>query len=302
MKLSINQANACHLFGTEEGLRLIKEAGFDNVDWDFTEYDPAAPIMPREYRAVFAELAELLKAVGLGCDETHSPYPTSYCPTLFHYGEEMDMADPRFAAYPKAFEASAILGATRTVLHPQAVPQGGGTKEYMDYNYAFYKKLEPYAREYGVKIGIENLEKISGNMYKAAWQEELLDRLDSEQFYALVDLGHAASSETTPEAHLRALSPGRVQGLHFHDFNGKVPHVMPGLGVSDWDAVALALAEIGYEGDIAFEAGETYYRFPKTLIPAALKFAAESGRVFIRKFEREKERLRGLSETGTNLP
>ena len=291
MKLSIDQASLCHMYGVEDGLKLIKSVGFENVDWDFCEFNVKAPIIPEDYRTRFAEIRALLREIGLGCDETHSPYPASYAPTLFHYGDEMTMSNPRFAAYAKAFEASAILGATKTVLHPLAVPQGGGTKEYMDYNYTFYKTLEPYAKEFGIRIGVENLEKISGNLYKVEWQEEMLDRLDSEQFYALVDLGHAASSDTTPDAHLRGLTRGRVQGLHFHDFNTQEPHIVPGFGVSDWDAVARTLAELGYEGDIAFEVGGTYRRFPRSLIPAALRFAVESGRVFVRKFERERAKL-----------
>lgn len=296
MKLSMNQASLCRMFGLEGGLKLIKEVGFENVDWDFCQYDIKSPIIPEDYRMRFAEIRELLREIGLGCDETHSPYPASYAPTLFHYGDEMTPTNPRFAAYAKAFEATAILGATKTVLHPLAVPQGGGTKEYMDYNYTFYKTLEPYAKEFGVKIGVENLEKTSGNLYKVEWQEEMLDRLDSEQFYALVDLGHAASSDTTPDAHLRGLTRGRVQGLHFHDFNTQEPHIVPSFGVSDWDAVAKTLAELGYEGDIAFEVEGTYQRFPKSLIPEALRFTVKSGRIFVRKYERERAYIKNQQD------
>ena len=268
----------------------MKELGFDSIDYTFIGSGLKTIQFPDDFREQMARVANLLKEIGLGCDETHSPILTRACPQTFHFGEEMDMSNAHFADMIHALEATAILGAKQSVYHGLAVPDGGDSQQYIEFNYAYFKALEPYAKKFGVKIGIENLEKISGNLYKVEWHDRLLDLLDSDQFYAHVDLGHAAASETTPDEFLRGLKRGRVQGLHFHDFNTQEAHVIPGLGITDWDKVAVALAEIGYEGDLTMEVS-THMAFPRTLLPAALRFTAESGKAFIRKFEKAKKDL-----------
>ena len=290
MKLSLDHGAICHLFGLEAGLRLIREVGFDAIDYSFGCRDPKGTFFPEDFRETMAQRAALIREIGLDCFQTHSPIPVSTGPKIIHYGEALDLSNPRFANMVYTLEATALLGAKQSVFHGLAVPEGGGSQQYMDFNCAYFKALEPYAKEYGVKIGIENLEKISGNLYKVEWQNRLLDLLDSPQFFAIVDLGHAAASETTPDAHLRALTRGRVQGLHFHDFNTQAAHIVPGLGVTDWDAVATALAEIGYEGNLTMEV-ITHRQFPKTIVPTALRFTAEAGKAFIRKFEAAKAAL-----------
>lgn len=290
MKLSINHGGICRAMGLEAGLRYLKEIGFDSIDYTFIEKGKQTVIFTEDFRQRIADTAALLKEIGLGCNETHSPIPVSYGPPTIHFGEALDESNPHFMDMVYTLEASALLGATQSVYHGLAVPDGGASDQYMEFNRAYFKALEPYAKEYGVKIGIENLEKISGNLYKVEWVDQLLDLLDSDQFYAHVDLGHAAASETTPDAFLRGLKRGRVKGLHFHDFNTQEAHVVPGLGVTDWDKVAVALAEIGYEGDLTMEVS-THMKFPRTLLPAALRFTAESGKIFIRKFEKAKENL-----------
>ena len=287
MKLSIDHVAICHMYGMENGLRMIKEAGFDNIDYAFLRFDRKDVLFPKNFPETMKQTAELLKETGLGCNQTHSPIPVSYGPKTIHFGETLDLSNMHFADMVHTLEATALLGAKQSVFHGLAVPCGGDSEQYMDFNYKYFKALEPYAEEYGVKIGIENLEKTSGNLYRAKWQNELLDRLDSSRFYALVDLGHAAASETTPDEHLREIKRGRVQGLHFHDFNTVEAHVTPGLGVTDWDKVAEALAEIGYEGDLTMEV-TTHRKFPKSLIPTAFKLTAEAGKAFVRKFEKAK--------------
>jgi len=290
MKLSLDHGAICRLFGLEAGLQLIRNVGFDAIDYSFGCNDVKGKLFPENFRDTMRETADLLQKIGLGCNQTHSPIPVSTGPKILHFGEALDLSNPHFADMVRALEASALLGAKQSVYHGLAVPEGGSSQQYMDFNCAYFKALEPYAREYGIRIGIENLEKISGNLYKAEWQNRLLDLLDSPQFFAIVDLGHAAASETTPDAHLRALTRGRVQGLHFHDFNTQIAHVTPGLGSTDWDAVAAALAEIGYDGDLTMEV-ITHRQFPKSIIPTALQFTADAGRIFVRKFEAAKAAL-----------
>ena len=71
--------------------------------------------------------------------------------------------------------------------------------------------------------------------------------------------------------------------------------MVPGLGITDWDKVAVALAEIGYEKDLTIEV-TTHSSFPRNIFPTALKFTAESGKAFVRKFEKAKKELNATKE------
>jgi len=291
MKLSIDHAFICRKFGLKEGLTLIKKAGFDGIDYSFCEFTPKAVIFPDDFRQNMKDLAETLKEIGLYCEQTYAPFQTFDGPQVFHFGEEMTMSNPHFADMVYSLEATALLGAKQCVYRGLAVPKGGYSEQYMDFNYSFFKALEPFAKEYGVKIGIANSDKKSGNLYKAQWQDDLLKKLDSPVFYAFVDIGNAAASDTTPDVYLRNVNYEQVQGICFHDFNTQEVNVIPGLGETDWTQVAVALAEIGYKGNLHMKVS-TYELLPDQVIPTALDFAAESGRVFIRMFEKANNALK----------
>ena len=69
---------------------------------------------------------------------------------------------------------------------------------------------------------------------------------------------------------------GPVVDIRFD--TGKLPDLL--------DAV-----EIDYDGDLTMEAS-TYLRFPQTVIPEALRFTAESGKLFVSKFEEAKKQVK----------
>ena len=48
-----------------------------------------------------------------------------------------------------------------------------------------------------------------------------------------------------------------------------------------------ALAEIGYKGDLTFEADNFMKNNPKELIPECEKFMVQTGRTLIKKFKEE---------------
>ena len=290
MKLSVVHAPVCRIFGLEKALQIIKNAGFDRIDYDFICYDKKGQFFPDGYQEQMRKTAELLKQAGLQCDQTHAPAPFDQGPLTIHFGEATEKSNPHFADMIRSLEATALLGASRCVFQCLPVPDGSDSAQFMECNTAYFQALEPYAAACGVKIGIENLEKEAGNLWQAELQNKLLERLGTAHFYALVNLGHAAASETTPDAHLAKLQPEFVQGLVFHDYNTQTDHVVPGLGITDWDKAAEELARMNYQGDLTLDC-TTYLRFPETVIPAGLRFAAASGRLFVRKKEAAARRL-----------
>ena len=73
-----------------------------------------------------------------------------------------------------------------------------------------------------------------------------------------------------------------VKCVHIHEVDGikdrhTVPFTYP--GVMDWEDIAAAMREIGYEGTVNFEIGGNYYdRFSDALMPEALRHLAAIGK------------------------
>ena len=58
---------------------------------------------------------------------------------------------------------------------------------------------------------------------------------------------------------------------------------LPGEGLLDWVAIIDTLDEIGYEGDITFEAMKFFKRFPAELLPDAARLMCAVGRHLAKK-------------------
>ena len=92
--------------------------------------------------------------------------------------------------------------------------------------------------------------------------------------------------EDLPEF-IRALGNKRLKCLHVHDVDGtNDSHTLPYFGVVQWEKVMKALAEIGYTGDLTFEADEFLRNVPTELYSDAEAFMAKTGRQLISIFEK----------------
>jgi sugar phosphate isomerase/epimerase len=56
-------------------------------------------------------------------------------------------------------------------------------------------------------------------------------------------------------------------------------HTLPYLGIINWKEVMEALGDIGYTGDITFEAHEFFANRPKELIASCAQHMAQTGKV-----------------------
>jgi sugar phosphate isomerase/epimerase len=158
----------------------------------------------------------------------------------------------------------------------------------------FYRDLLPYAKEYGVKIAIENM-----------WRNEpkrkyicpsacgtakdlarYIDTLDDDTFVACLDLGHCGLVGEEAQDAIRILGHDRLKALHVHDNNYREDtHTLPMMSMMEWDEICKALADIKYDGDFTFEADAFLRYVPKDFKPTACKFMADTGRYLISKIE-----------------
>lgn len=286
MRLSIASAYTQSKYGEKEGLKMIRDAGFDCVDYTFCGL-PAEHIFFTEKGPAYArELRAYLDEIGLVCSQAHAPFAL----------EDGDPFDPDFPAYGQilhAMEAAAILGSPSIVIH--AVTIRDRSADYVeDYNYEFYRTLEPYAEKFGIRIAIENLfntdKKRNAYFNRRLGTPELVNRmlarLNSDWFTVCLDLGHAAMTGFEPEEFLRGVIPGAITALHVQDTDYRGDrHQLPYICDLNWNGIMTALKEIGYEGDFTYEVGSYMGKMPAELYPAALSFAHAVGRHLIEIFD-----------------
>ena len=249
MKISTTTADIANVFGDELAFRMIKEAGFDAVDYAYFEN---AMLDRDDYTDFAAEQKRLLEKYSLVCGQTHAPFS-------FRYGYKMDVGCKEYARIVRSIEMSAILGASDVVVHSIGVPDG---VDEFAYNLEFYKSLIPVCERTGVRIAIENLfysprgERYFRGRFADPWElMALIDALDSPAFSICIDVGHAIITGRRPEDVIRGIRGDMLSVLHIHDNNSwDDTHLIPYFGSIDWDEVCAALAEIGYRGHMNSEA------------------------------------------------
>jgi D-psicose/D-tagatose/L-ribulose 3-epimerase len=111
------------------------------------------------------------------------------------------------------------------------------------------RPVAEYAGERGVRLGVEPLNRFETSLINTAAQAiEVVDRVDSPACGIMLDTFHMNIEEKHPAEAIRAVGPRLV---HFHACG--VDRGTPGADHTDWDAIAGALNEIGYDGAVVIE-------------------------------------------------
>ena len=177
------------------------------------------------------------------------------------------------------------------VVHPIVVAD---RKQEWELNLAMYRRLMPAARKFGVKICLENMF-TTQNVHKIARacssMDDVcryIDTLNAEAgeplFGFCYDVGHANFTGSDPTDAIRLLG-NRIGCTHIHDNNGvQDQHTLPFWGTICWEAVMKAFAQIGYTGNLSFEAGCFVNNVPEQLRPKSAAYMAEIGRYLIDRF------------------
>lgn len=280
MKVSIVHGPIRKTFGEENALKMIKNAGFDTIDYSFDTREGEEYYLGENHRKNCLKSKALMEALGLTCYQTHAPFE-------FKYGQKKDETEKSYRDIARAIEGSAVLGAKVIVIHAIATPP---EVDFLQYNLEYYKSFLPYAKKFGVKIAVENL--VNSIFWTPNKLCRFVEMLDSSSFCACVDVGHAAIVGTPPENFIKGMKKGLMQCVHLHDTDGKVDrHWIPYQGTHDWNAVMQALAEYGFEGDLEMEIIHSYDRLDKELYAPMLAYAKQVGDLLLKKFDRYKAEL-----------
>lgn len=287
MILSTNTSYLAKKFGHKEAIRMISEAGFDAYDMSFFgNNDPEQNhFFADDYIEYAHSVRDFADSLGIKCNQIHSPFGSST-------GEPIKDAEI-FESIVRSIECASILGAKVAVVHPcqhLKYEIDGNPEILKEINMDFYGRLIPYAEKFKVKIGCENMWQYSDRFKKivhstCATPAEFLDYVDSvgsEWLVACLDIGHTVLVGEKNETMIRTLGKNRLKALHVHDVDGHSDlHTLPYLSNIDWESTMGGLREIGYEGDLTFEAGHILIGMPDALLPSTLRFMHDVGRHLI---------------------
>lgn len=273
MKLATNVIGFYEKFGIEKTIDIFAEAGFDGIDFnsDLEEYCTQV-----HDKAFYLELKKYASDRGLAFSQAHAPFASSF--------NDDKESEKRFSEIVTGIRHSAYVGAEMIVVHPCAHIDYKENKDKMfEYNMNFYKRLIPYAEEYGIKIAIEN---INGSLTETPeGLKELFDELDNDVFVVCFDVGHAYLLGLNPAEVIADLNK-RIKCTHIHDNDAvRDRHVLPFYGNVDWESVMQAFANAGYSGDLSYESGHFVRNVPELLRADAAKYMAKVGKYLIERFE-----------------
>ncbi|MBQ9801847.1 MAG: sugar phosphate isomerase/epimerase [Clostridia bacterium] len=283
MLLSANMIKIHDTFGIKQTFDVFAKAGIQGIDFN---NDVAEYCTKQHDRQFYEELGNYAREKGVAICQAHAPFPSSFT-------DEAKSAK-RFDEIVQAMQNAAYLGAPMIVVHPcvhldYAVE--GNPEKLFEYNLDFYTRLIPYAQEFGIKIAIENIGRVSITSTPDRLNK-LYDTLNNPVFTVCFDVGHCLLQGVDPAEAIRKLGHRLANGCtHIHDNSGDTDaHTLPYYGNVKWESVMIALADIDYQGDLNYEASGFLKSVPTGLYIDGLTYMAKVGHYLISRFEYYKKK------------
>ncbi|MFA6892318.1 MAG: sugar phosphate isomerase/epimerase family protein [Sphaerochaetaceae bacterium] len=293
MTLSTEIGALRELTNERRTIEILSKAGFRALDYTFTPWMERGEMEWNRdgYKEYAKEVDKMAKDNGIYFNQAHAPF-------IFHTSYLPDWNREIIPLQVRCMESCALLGIPHMVVHPvHHLPYRFNKKEIWKLNKEYYHLLQPYAKEFGVKIALENMfsednrrKCLAPDMFSnpTEYAEFYDDLHDEENFICLVDTGHSGIVGEDAADTIRVLGK-RVKALHINDnMFYDDGHLIPFQGLVDWDDVMKALAEIDYQGDFTFEALYLWRGLDEDFFSTQAKYLYDVGQYLIRKFEKYK--------------
>lgn len=290
------------------GFNLIKNAGFNSVDFSLNTYLTNKEIYGLKLNNFFDksinELEEYFTPHKLAASECqitfnqmHMPYPMY----LSNGNDDINDYLQKNVAI-KSLQICKFLNCSYIVVHGFKLARLLGS-EYTEWEQTekFLKFIGSVAKELGIVICLENIyTSIDGRVVEGPCCDArlLADRIDKlndtfrgEVFGACFDTGHANLIKIDFEDFLTTLGD-RLKVLHIHDNNGiadlhQIPFTFSSSPrnqiTTDWAGFIKGLKNINFDKALSFETAPVLQAFPPELKEEVLKFIAEIGIYFARE-------------------
>lgn len=274
----------------------IKDCGFNAVDFNLNAYIKVKELAESDppyssfYDQSLEELYEYFTPLKEACEKYDVKIVQIHGPFATWYNGKDELNEYLSGVMQKCLAICGFLGCPGMVVHPVHGADGFD----WDVNMWQYRRLIPAAKEYGVKVLLENIFGRYNGRFKQGRIStpelacEYLDTLNAEAgfdaFGFCFDIGHAIVACQDIPHFVRTLGH-RLSNLHVHDNNGLDDlHVTPYTCVTtgsnlvcDWDGFVLALRDIGYRGAICFETSRSFRIMPKAVWTELFKLTAAIG-------------------------
>lgn len=276
-----------------ESIRRLKDAGFTHIDLNLASIDsPLNQFYGEDWEKTACCLREDAEKLGVTFIQSHAPYNPkrsfkAYTPEETQHFREVLM---------RAWKIAEICGVPNVVIHPLAKVDAPmeDLDAHVAYNYEFYEQFLSACDQAGMYACFENLPLGYGQY--ASQLLGLMEAKGSHNAAVCWDFGHGQLnypkrtwSDADQTVAIRMLK-GHIRAVHVHDNLGKDDnHLLPFLGIIEWEKVLPALRESGFAGDLVFEIKQNA-GMPYDLMDDSMAFCAKVG-----------EKLIELLESGSKL-
>ena len=258
---------------TAEHCRIIKEAGFYGVDYDFT--NDCDRLSAEGFEAAISSEYARIDEAGLKVCQTHLSYLPSHFPPVGD-GSYEAFEEVFLPILTKEIELTARMGCDVAVAHMYFEEDADATRRA---NVRLIEKLMPALERFGVTLAVENIYGNGASDAHFTTSGELMyyaDYFDNGRVGVCLDTGHAAVLCQNPLEMLKELGT-RVKAVHLHSAVPRYDiHNFPYVnGKGYWPGLFRLLAELGeckaYNFEIrpavplSEETVMAYYRFMSCL-------------------------------------
>lgn len=274
MKISVQSAPIYNKFGVDKMCQVLKEAGFDGIDFNFDTFVTGQMIKEKadsilyhkEETIAFAkELKDKLDFYGLQVLQAHSPFPTQFPLWDEETNEKMMLAQIN------TLYACQILECPLLVVHPYFYGNANNPttfEEEYEGNIKMYSTLIPYMKETHVTVCLENMwsqgrtkkifQACCSDPNEAIMYIDKLNEIAGEEIFGFCcDTGHLTLVGIDPYKAITTIG-NRIKCFHIHDNDGiNDSHYVPFIGVTIWERFYKALKDINYQGNLDFETSNT---------------------------------------------
>jgi len=297
----INHSAVININDIDEKFKVLKNAGFECIDFNIDEFLSGAEINSGEFNELFNSdiqaileffkpYKEAAEKYGVEIHQAHAPFQ------LYVDGRD-DINEKCYEMLEKSMAICEYLSCHYLVVHPLNLMISRGREYEISENIEYYKRLIPFAKKYKTVICLENMfsvinrhatEAVCSDCYEAANYIDTLNEMAGEEIFGFCfDLGHMNLLGKYIPQSLRVLGK-RVKLLHIHDNDGIMDnHGVPYSfarwmrePVTDWKGFLEGLKDINYQGEFDFECSTGCNIVPIELLPARLTLVSAMGRYF----------------------
>lgn len=240
----------------ENGYKKLREFGFTHLDFNMSNTETKYYIGTNKEcdEVILAEKAKADEA-GIKIHQVHGPFRWPACDTTVEERAE------RMEKMKHSLRLTALMGVKYWVVHPimpfgfdERISNPGHEQETWDINKEFMSELLKVAKQYGIKICLENMPAPDFSIGSVKEILRFVEEMDDDNFRICLDTGHASLYPDQSVGDAVRLLGDKICVVHVHDNNGHNDnHWLPYQGVINWEDFGLALKEINYQGVFNYE-------------------------------------------------